>query len=638
MNPLPCTRRSQEAPQEQHLSSTTGRVRMPGRLRRLVCCFSLCNLGWLHQAGLAVPVVMAEEEDVPPSTSLLGISSNQNHHGQRQQQCKRCILQDNRRFRSLRDQKTRPLCLTSTSLEYAGSGKADSTMLVLNLADVVGAKAEPVPASGAGERAGGGINGRGGIVHQLQVFAYVPSGEGKETGCTARGGVCRKNKRRAAHQTWLVSDSDTAQQWATEINNRLRQSQGQEEGLERGKRGPGRRLLVLVNPVSGTGESRSTWEKTLRPMLDQAMTTVTVVFSTRRGELAEIITNAGDNSSSGDAARSASAGGGGGGSTVGSLDDLDGIVVVGGDGTFFEVLQGMYARPDCARQLSRLSLGIVPAGSGNGLAKTVSVESGEWFGTVSASFLAAKGQTKAMDLLPTESGDKKYLAFLNVGWGMISDVDIESEAYRWMGSLRFTVGTIVRIVSLKHYRGRISFLPDLDAAAATTTTTPSNVTTSAPFRMPPLSEPVHRDGAGSDSSAAVAPALEGWTSVEGEFILADMTQTSHIAHDMPMAPHSRLGDGLMDLFFIKKGASRFAMIQMFLAMEKGGHISPRFPCISWHRVRAFRIEPLTSSGRLTVDGELVDYAPLQQHVWRKAANVFCSPDDDAEKSPASSET
>ncbi|CAN0517834.1 unnamed protein product [Ectocarpus sp. 8 AP-2014] len=79
----------------------------------------------------------------------------------------------------------------------------------------------------------------------------------------------------------------------------------------------------------------------------------------------------------------------------------------------------MYARPDCARQLSRLSLGIVPAGSGNGLAKTVSVESGEWFGAVSASFLAAKGQTKAMDLLHTESGDNKYLAFLNVGWGMI---------------------------------------------------------------------------------------------------------------------------------------------------------------------------------------------------------------------------
>lgn len=31
---------------------------------------------------------------------------------------------------------------------------------------------------------------------------------------------------------------------------------------------------------------------------------------------------------------------------------------------------------------------------------------------------------------------------------------------------------------------------------------------------------------------------------------------------MPMAPHSRLGDGLIDLFFIKKGASRIAMIKV----------------------------------------------------------------------------
>lgn len=32
----------------------------------------------------------------------------------------------------------------------------------------------------------------------------------------------------------------------------------------------------------------------------------------------------------------------------------------------------MYARADCEVQLKRLSLGLVPSGSGNGLAKTVS--------------------------------------------------------------------------------------------------------------------------------------------------------------------------------------------------------------------------------------------------------------------------
>ncbi|CAM9730987.1 unnamed protein product, partial [Ectocarpus sp. 8 AP-2014] len=251
---------TRQAWQQQQLSSTKGSVRMPGRLLLLVCCVFVFNLVRLHRR---LAVVMAVE-DVPPSTSLLGSSGDQHDHEEEQHQCKRCILQDHRSFRSLRDHKTRPLCLTSTSLEYAASGKADSAPLMLSLADVVGAKAGPTPASGGGEGARGGINGGGGIVHQLQVFAYVASGEGKETGCTGRGGPCRKNKRRAAHQTWLASDPDTAQHWATEINNRLRQSQGREEDLERGKRGPGRRLLVLVNPVSGTGESRSTWEKTLR--------------------------------------------------------------------------------------------------------------------------------------------------------------------------------------------------------------------------------------------------------------------------------------------------------------------------------------------------------------------------------------
>eukprot|EP00752_Nemacystus_decipiens_P001239 g1238.t1 len=550
--------------------------------------------------------------------------------------CDRCVLQDSSNFRSTRDKKVWELCLTPTALEATGNNKA----LLLRLGDVIGAKAIPATSQDAG-------NKHGIFSHRLEIFAYVPGGDSteKQAGCAASGGLCRRKKRKAAHQTWLVSDAGTAESWATAINDSLKGvgPSGGGEGarvgcadvdmdIEQSRRESGRqrrqrRLLVLINPVSGTGSSLSIYNNTLRPMLEQAQVATTVIFSTRRGEFQEIIASAGGAaSSSAPSAVEAANGTGGGGvgaSRVGNLDDLDGIVVVGGDGTFFEVLQGMYSRTDCAVQLKRLSLGLVPSGSGNGLAKTLSVESGEEFGAVSASFLAAKGHTKAMDLLPTESGDKKYLAFLNVGWGMISDVDIESEAYRWVGSFRFTVGTFVRIINLKHYKGRISFLPalddldegDLDGTA--TSTAPRE-----PFRMPPLGGqlPLSEDFGDAEGHASA----ERWTSVEGEFVLADATQASHIAHDMPMAPHSRLGDGLIDLFFIKKGASRIAMIQMFLAMEKGEHISPRYPCISWFRVRGFRIEPLTSKGRLTVDGELVDYAPLQQHVWHKAANVFCS--------------
>lgn len=80
------------------------------------------------------------------------------------------------------------------------------------------------------------------------------------------------------------------------------------------------------------------------------MASVTVIFSTRKGELAELITNAGSpdgGDAVAEAAKGAAAGGGAGGRVQGggaagarrveSLDDFDGIVVIGGDGTFFEV-------------------------------------------------------------------------------------------------------------------------------------------------------------------------------------------------------------------------------------------------------------------------------------------------------------
>lgn len=98
--------------------------------------------------------------------------------------------------------------------------------------------------------------------------------------------LCRRKKRKATHQTWLVSDEGTAQKWATAINDSLQGrglGEGEEEEEEEGVREDGvdvdngqrqsgtgrralrrRRLLVLINPVSGTGGSRSIWKNTLR--------------------------------------------------------------------------------------------------------------------------------------------------------------------------------------------------------------------------------------------------------------------------------------------------------------------------------------------------------------------------------------
>lgn len=50
-------------------------------------------------------------------------------------------------------------------------------------------------------------------------------------------------------------------------------------------------------------------------------------------------------------------------------------------------------------------------------------------------------------------------SFLSVGWGLISDIDIESERFRAIGGQRFTVWSVARLLDLRTYRGKLWYLP-----------------------------------------------------------------------------------------------------------------------------------------------------------------------------------
>jgi sphingosine kinase len=52
------------------------------------------------------------------------------------------------------------------------------------------------------------------------------------------------------------------------------------------------------------------------------------------------------------------------------LLSYDGIVCVSGDGLLFEVLNGMLKRKDWKELIQKLTIGIIPAGSGNGVSTT----------------------------------------------------------------------------------------------------------------------------------------------------------------------------------------------------------------------------------------------------------------------------
>ena len=65
-----------------------------------------------------------------------------------------------------------------------------------------------------------------------------------------------------------------------------------------------------------------------------------------------------------------------------------------------------------------------------------------------SAIMLAKHEQLPMDLVAVDTwGGRRVFSFLSVTWGIIADVDIESEKYRRLGPVRFTIGALVRIVS-----------------------------------------------------------------------------------------------------------------------------------------------------------------------------------------------
>lgn len=142
---------------------------------------------------------------------------------------------------------------------------------------------------------------------------------------------------------------------------------------------------------------------------------------------------------------------------------FDGIVCVGGDGILHEVVNGVLSRPDGAAAAASLAFGIVPVGSGNGIAKshgvmpldveTVALRLLQWrvqpLDIVEVNGTAANGEHVAA--LPSP-----LYSLVSASYGIISDVDRESERFRWLGSLRFTAVALLKIIELPTVRARIS--------------------------------------------------------------------------------------------------------------------------------------------------------------------------------------
>ena len=131
----------------------------------------------------------------------------------------------------------------------------------------------------------------------------------------------------------------------------------------------------------------------------------------------------------------------------------------------------------------------------------------------------------------------------------------------------------------------------------------------------------------SETSIPSLPPLKSsvpsnWEVIEDDFVFFSATLLPHLASDIILDPSGHLGSGDIQLSFVRGGVSRWQVMNMMLNI---GYPMEHGPMLEKIKVKAFRLEPLTEGGIITVDGERVEYGTIQAKVMPYTARVMALP-------------
>ena len=293
------------------------------------------------------------------------------------------------------------------------------------------------------------------------------------------------------------------------------------------------KFILTVNPHGGTKKGPQILKK-VKPIFEASGTDLFIIETTFAGHAKELANQLG-------------------------LTEYDGFIGIGGDGTLHEIINGMLSRPDG----KKIPIGIIPGGSGNSYMHDLKLTN-----PLKAAKAIIQGNTKFLDTARVEVNHVIKYANNMVGWGLVTDVGNKAEHFRWMGTNRYTILSVMEV-----------------------------------FR--------HK----SRSAALIMDDKK----IEDEFTFIIACNSMHVGKGMKMAPKARLDDGLIDLIVIRAGASRIRLLQVLPKLFDGSHINE--PEVEYIQTSKFSLIPETDE-ILNIDGEIMGSTPIKVEMIPKAFEMF----------------
>lgn len=398
---------------------------------------------------------------------------------------------------------------------------------------------------------------------------------------------------------------------------------------------PYRRVHILINPYSGMKEGKNVW-KQVKSLFKIANIDVECIETTHQGHAEEFA------------------------QTIPLEHIKDGIACISGDGLVSEVLNGFMKRTDWKEAMD-IPVGIIPCGSGNGLAKSLNLGN-----PIYAAYAIIKWNTTKIDIFSIIANNQRRFGCLSIEWGLMAAIDFKSEVIRFAGKSRFTIWAVNEIIKKTSYQGDIYFYPQDAPPKEELLNTEELMTNEVIMNNQDLEikeypkivdagldSQLNQNGLEKDpnqltvdgpatndllnSNGLIQNLLNGpplyyipfekasvnnWRGLSGQIAFALASNVSHISSSAKIAPFASCNDGFLDLVILRK-ASRTDLFKVLMGFDKGAHVDHNL--VEYKKVKSFTLRANVADKDhllLGVDGEMIESDYIQVEVHQSMMTVF----------------
>ncbi|KAM6937034.1 ceramide kinase-like [Xenentodon cancila] len=373
---------------------------------------------------------------------------------------------------------------------------------------------------------------------------------------------CRRHRWQSADITFTCPGGTTCQSWVRTIRELIFSITCRPK-----------KLLVYINPYGGKRQGKHIYEQKVAPLFTRAGVSTHVIVT-------EYANHARDHLRTG-----------------AELDKFDGVVCVGGDGMFSEIVHGLIWRtqmdsgidPNCPEETLKpcsLHIGIIPAGSTDCICfATVGTND-----PVTSALHIIVGDSQALDVCSVHHNRTflRYSVSL-LGYGFYGDVLSDSERKRWMGPARYDLSGLKMFLTHHYYEGTVSYMP-----ARRIMGTPRDATRCRSgcavcrYNRQIISEKADEYQVEETSNSEND---SEWRTVRGKFLAINAASMCCACPRSPkgLSPAAHLADGTADLILVRK-CSRLDFLRHLLRhTSKDDQFDLAF--VEVHRVLRFRFMP-----------------------------------------------